>query len=36
MNCTNHFRFISTFYSQKTRVGRLDYWNSFYIADVML
>jgi len=34
--CTQHFTFISTFYSQNTRVGRLDYWNSFYMADIML
>ena len=34
--CTQHFTFISTFYCQNTRVGRLDYWNSFYMSDNML
>ena len=33
-NCTQHYRFISD--SQNTRVGRIDYWNSFYMADIML
>jgi len=35
-NCTQHIKFISAFDSQNTRLGRLDYWNSFYMADIML